>query len=100
MSDDCILSPFFTSEMLSSAIDFAKKNGTSLNAANDVLRSCLKIMLEACHGVADKFELSSEAVTALVDFKKTERERQDLLKRAEMDSADEKREEGVTFLSE
>ena len=56
------------------------------------------VHLEACHGVADKFVLSDNAVTALADFKRCERERYDLLKKAEMDSAEEKRNEGDALL--
>ncbi|XP_078384616.1 uncharacterized protein LOC144667108 [Oculina patagonica] len=85
-------------EQLLTAIDYATKNSTSLNAVKELLGSCFLVLLEACHGVADKFELSDETVTALADFKKCERERYDLLKKTEMDSAEEKREEGVKLL--
>ena len=81
------------------AIEYASKNATSLNAVNDLLGSCLVVLLEACHGVADKFTLSDDAVTALAEFKRCERERYDLLKKVEMDSAEEKREEGKGLLS-
>ena len=80
------------------AIDYAAKNSTSLNAVKELLGSCFLVLLEACHGVADKFELSDEAVNALADFKRCERERYDLLRKTEMDSADDKRQEGVQFL--
>ena len=81
------------------AIEYASKNATSLNAVNDLLGSCLVVLLEACHGVADKFALSDDAVTALAEFKRCERERLELLKKVEMDSAEEKREEGKDLLS-
>lgn len=81
-----------------SAIDYATKNSTSLNAVKELLGSCFLVLLEACHGVADKFELSDETVTALADFKRCERERYELLKKTEMDSAEDKREEGVKLL--
>ena len=80
------------------AIDYAAKNSTSLNAVKELLGSCFAVVLVACRDVADKFELSEEAVTALADFKRCERERYELLKKTEMDSADEKRQEGVQLL--
>ena len=80
------------------AIDYAAKNSTSLNAVTELLGSCFAVLLEACHGVADKFELSDDTVEALADFKRCERERYDLLKKTEMDRAVDKREEGVTLL--
>lgn len=85
-------------EKLLVAIDYAAKNSTSLNAVTELLGSCFAVVLEACHGVADKFELSHDTVEALADFKRCERERFDLLKKTEMDSALEKREEGVILL--
>lgn len=87
-----------STEQLLTAIDYAAKNSTSLNAVKELLGSCFLVVLEACHGVADKFELSDEAVTALADFKRCERERYELLKKTEMDRADDKREEGVQLL--
>lgn len=81
------------------AIEYASKNSTSLSAVNDLLGSCLVVLLEACHGVADKFVLCDDVVTALADFKRCERERYDLLKKTEMDSAEEKREAGEQLLS-
>ncbi|XP_073229610.1 uncharacterized protein [Porites lutea] len=85
-------------ERLLSAIEYASKNSTSLNAVNDLLGSCFAVLLEACHGVADKFVLSDDVVTALADFKRCERERYDLLKKTEMDSAEEKRKAGEDLL--
>ena len=82
------------------AIRYASENKTSLNAVNESLGSCLKVLLEACHGVADKFALSDEVVTALADFKRCERESLELQKKAELNSAEEKREEGTQLLSE
>ena len=92
---DCF---YFLVERLLSAIEYASKNSTSLNAVNDLLGSCFKVLLEACHGVADKFVLSDDVVTALADFKRCERERYDLLKKTEMDSAEEKRKAGEDLL--
>ena len=83
---------------LSTAIDYAAKNSTSLNAVKELMGSCCAVLLEACHGVADTFDLSDDAVVALADFKKCERERYDLLKKSEMDRAAEKREEGAHLL--
>lgn len=85
-------------EQLLTAIDYAAKNSTSLNAVKELLGSCFGVVLVACCDVADKFELSDEAVTALADFKRCERERYELLKKTEMDGADEKRQEGVQLL--
>ena len=82
-----------------SAIEYASRNATSLNAVNDLLGSCLVVLLEACHGVADKFELSDDVVTALADFKRCERERNELLKKSEMDSAEDKKKTGEKLLS-
>ena len=93
---ECVI---FSTEKLLTAIKYASKNATSLNAVNDLLGSCLAVLLEACHGEADKFTLSDDTVTALADFKRCERERYELLKKVEMDSAEEKREEGADFLS-
>nr|XP_058969420.1 trichohyalin-like [Pocillopora verrucosa] len=87
-------------EKLLGAIDYAAKNSTSLNAVTELLGSCFAVLLEACHGVADKFELSDDTVEALADFKRCERERYDLLKKTEMDRAVDKREEGVTLLEQ
>lgn len=87
-----------STEQLLTAIDYAAKNSTSLNAVKELLGACFLVVLEACHGVADKFELSDEAVTGLADFKRCERERYELLKKTEMDRADDKREEGVQLL--
>ena len=92
---DCF---YFLVERLLSAIEYASKNSTSLNAVNDLLGSCFAVLLEACHGVADKFVLSDDVVTALADFKRCERERYDLLKKTEMDSAEEKRKAGEDLL--
>ena len=92
---DCF---YFLVERLLSAIEYASKNSTSLNAVNDLLGSCFVVLLEACHGVADKFVLSDDVVTALADFKRCERERYDLLKKTEMDSAEEKRKAGEDLL--
>ena len=89
---------YFLVERLLSAIEYASKNSTSLNAVNDLLGSCFAVLLEACHGVADKFVLSDDVVTALADFKRCERERYDLLKKTEMDSAEEKRKAGEDLL--
>lgn len=82
------------------AIRYASENKTSLNSVNESLGSCLKVLLEACHGVADKFALSDEVVTALADFKRCERESLELQKKAELNSAEEKREEGTHLLNE
>ena len=92
---DCF---YFLVERLLSAIEYASKSSTSLNAVNDLLGSCFAVLLEACHGVADKFVLSDDVVTALADFKRCERERYDLLKKTEMDSAEEKRKAGEDLL--
>ena len=92
---DCF---YFLVERLLSAIEYASKNSTSLNAVNDLLGSCFAVLLEACHGVADKFVLSDDVVTALADFKRCERERYELLKKTEMDSAEEKRKAGEDLL--
>ena len=92
---DCF---YFLVERLLSAIEYASKNSTSLNAVNDLLGSCFAVLLEACHGVADKFVLSDDVVTALADFKRCERERYDLLKKTEMDNAEEKRKAGEDLL--
>ena len=92
---DCF---YFLVERLLSAIEYASKNSTSLNAVNDLLGSCFAVLLEACSGVADKFVLSDDVVTALADFKRCERERYDLLKKTEMDSAEEKRKAGEDLL--
>ena len=92
---DCF---YFLVERLLSAIEYASKNSTSLNAVNDLLGSCFAVLLEACHGVADKLVLSDDVVTALADFKRCERERYDLLKKTEMDSAEEKRKAGEDLL--
>ena len=92
---DCF---YFLVERLLSAIEYASKNSTSLNAVNDLLGSCFAVLLEACHGAADKFVLSDDVVTALADFKRCERERYDLLKKTEMDSAEEKRKAGEDLL--
>ena len=89
---------YFLVERLLSAIEYASKNSTSLNAVNDLLGSCFAVLLEACSGVADKFVLSDDVVTALADFKRCERERYDLLKKTEMDSAEEKRKAGEDLL--
>lgn len=81
------------------AIRYASENSTSLNAVNESLGSGLKVLLEACHGVADKFALSDDVVTALADFKRCERERHELQKKADLDSAEAKREAGLQLLS-
>ena len=89
----------FSPERLLAVIEYASQNSISLNAVNELLGSCFTVVLEACHGVADKFALSDDVVTALADFKRCERERYELLKKTEMDSAEEKREAGQELLS-
>ncbi|XP_032217735.1 cingulin [Nematostella vectensis] len=84
--------------LLSSAIRFANDSSTSLSSANQILESSLEVFKEACQGIAEKFELSAESTSALAEFKRCERERQELMKRARMNEADMKREEGLHHL--
>lgn len=85
-------------DKLTEAIGHASKNSTSLSAVNDLLGSCFMVLMEACHGVADKFALSDDVVIALADFKRCERERIELQKKTEMESAEEKIEEQEKLL--
>lgn len=90
----------FSTDKLTEAIGHASKNSTSLSAVNDLLGSCFMVLMEACHGVADKFALSDDVVIALADFKRCERERIELQKKTEMESAEEKIEEQEKLLGE
>ena len=99
MENRCRSSHGLFSESFLGAIRYASENSTSLNAVNESLGSGLKVLLEACHGVADKFALSDDVVTALADFKRCERERHELQKKADLDSAEAKREAGLQLLS-
>lgn len=72
-------------------IDYVAKNLIFFNVVKELLGFCFGVVLVVCCDVVDKFEFLDEVVIALVDFKRCERERYELLKKIEMDGVDEKR---------
>lgn len=81
------------------AITHAKDNHTSLSSAQEILDKSLEMFGQACDIVAANFELSEACTKALAEYKRCERERQEFLKKSDMLEADEKREEGLTYLA-
>ena len=90
----------FSTALLLGAIQYANQHSTSLSAAHEILSIAVTVFTKACQSAADKFELSDESAAALAEYKRCERERLELLKKASMGEAEEKRAEGMRLLGE